>query len=191
MTDGRDVAEWGEHAQELVQQNYVLFRDEEVVARPIGPSVEDLKWLRSRVQPGRVLDLGCNVGLFSGLFGMQGVTYVGLDQSMPAARLHPRTVVVGNGIQLPFSTDTFNMVFTRAVLQHNCIGNDKNKIIQEMHRVLRPNGYYMCYEGSLLSHQDFPNLDTQSRDEAERWFGPLGFELLEHPTPHLYLFRRL
>lgn len=200
MTDARDVIEWGEHADELIQRDYLVFNGLHIAVRPDpGPSSEALLWLRKNLfdlQVRKVLDLGCNVGLYAGLF--EGFDYVGIDNSVKAIDMAKKTfpdldfrVLSANNMSAELGEEQFDLIFTRAVLQHNCIGEDKNDVIREMFKVLRPGSYYMCFEGSLLSHKtNPPDFEHHSDAETRKWFEPLGFKLLEHPEKHLYLFQK-
>lgn len=68
-----------------------------------------------------------------------------------ARRLYPeRTFIRSNARRLPFLDASFDVVFTRAVVQHNW-GEDKQEVISEITRLVKPNGYYLFSEADFLT----------------------------------------
>lgn len=101
------------------------------------------------VKPGeKILDLGCGWGRV--LKPVRTITQnaVGLDisfQMLNLAKTHlahhnlPTPLVRGDGTSLPFKDNSFSKVYSLLVLQHLSKENGK-KVIQEIHRVLKPGG---------------------------------------------------
>lgn len=50
---------------------------------------------------------------------------------------HPDNSVQGDGLNLPFRSNTFALVLSQAVIEHVC---DPQRMVDEIHRVLRPGG---------------------------------------------------
>ena len=77
-------------------------------------------------QEARILDLGS-----------------GLDRRTPNTinleiEATPNVDVLGDGHRLPFKDAVFDAVISEAVLEHV---KDPNRVVSEMHRVLKPGGY--------------------------------------------------
>ena len=91
----------------------------------------------ARLLPGgRVLDLGSGTGAASPVLAKQEV--VALDPVAPMLALSPIAArVVGIGEQLPFSSGTFDGVFSAYVFRNL---TSVETTLAEIHRVLRPGG---------------------------------------------------
>ena len=94
----------------------------------------------------RILDIGCGPGLYYGKMKKQGITdditYVGMDLIDSMLERHPAKAEggklgLGNIEQLPFATDSFDVVMANHMLYHV---NDVHKAVKEMRRVLKPDG---------------------------------------------------
>ena len=94
----------------------------------------------------RVLDVGCGAGTDLARFTRGGAIASGIDISSAAIEL-ARTnfeqqglaadLRVADGEQLPFESDTFDLVFAHGVIQYT---PDTQKIVDECRRVLKPGG---------------------------------------------------
>lgn len=182
------------HVLELQECEYVEFDGLHLKKNPhIGPDIEDLKWLREtlcRLEIENVLDLGCNIGLFRGLF--DGWNYVGLDQSANAIAIAKKKFADSQFRCMDaqdLDNEEFDLVFTRAVMQHN-LGQDKFELVKAINRSLRPGGYYLCCDGVLADDGLPDTFDIFDDDNARKFFEPLGFELLERKGTHCYLFKK-
>lgn len=94
----------------------------------------------------RVLDVGCGVGNDLSRFARHGAAVVGVDlaeRSIELARDNFRQrglaggFYVMNGEHLDFPDDSFDVVFCHTVLHFT---PDPRRMVEEMHRVLRPTG---------------------------------------------------
>ncbi len=104
----------------------------------------------SRVQRGQnVLDLGCGNGRLLGALPSP-INYMGLDLSeklIEQARLkhltHPSQpqFLVGDMRELPFSDASFHHVFLISSLYHIPGAQERQRVIHEIARVLKPGGY--------------------------------------------------
>ncbi len=90
--------------------------------------------------PALILDLGCGTGGNFALLRQWG-TVVGLDASPIALRFARQRgmdlLVLGDGQQLPFADNAFDLVAVLDVLEH--LDNDE-QALREIWRVLKPNG---------------------------------------------------
>lgn len=99
-----------------------------------------------------LLDLGCSVGLLSKLWVDAGYIVVGIDQIKEAIEIAKTKVpeanfYVMNAEFLNFY-EVFDIVFTRAVLQH-VHREDKPIIIKQIKKVLKPYGLLLIWEDTL------------------------------------------
>lgn len=110
-----------------------------------------------------VLDFGCGTGQWTTLLAAIGRSYRGTDISErmldTARKLYPQFrfhKISGN--QLPFPDNSFDLVSSIAVLHHNNYV-DQACLVEEIKRVLRPNGWLISFEG--LGER---NTDTSKHD---------------------------
>ncbi|GAB3893372.1 class I SAM-dependent methyltransferase [Spirosoma agri] len=108
-------------------------------------------------KPKRILDIGCGVGHNTLPLAIMypEATVIGLDVSAPMLRYgHARSVSLGvtnvqfiqaNGEELPFEDDSFDWVQSTMVLHETSI-SAMQTIIQELYRVLSPNGLMLHIE---------------------------------------------
>jgi arsenite methyltransferase len=129
-----------------------------------------------RLAPGdAVLDIGCGAGVDSlvaaRLVGAGG-RVVGLDVTpamIDTARsnqarlgLANLTFQVGEAEALPFPDHDFDAVISNGVFN---LALDKEKALQEAHRVLKPGGCFMVADMVLVAA-----LPPENRDKVENWF---------------------
>ena len=157
----------------------------------------------------RVLEIGCGVGTDFRHFARAGARATGIDMSRESLSLArrslevfglPGVLMVADGEHLPFADNSFDLVYSWGVIHHS---PEPEKIIQEIHRVLKPRGhvfamvynrksifalqvwlYYGVLRGNpfvpprtLISrHVESPETKAYSTDEVARLFG--GFDQL-------------
>lgn len=146
MADGRDVAVWSNHAVEQWEENKLGHNPD--------PNGIIAQWLNRFLEPNaKVLDFGCGGALWRRTF--LGFDYHGSDQNENMVKhAHMRfpdlldKIMVNQWDNLSYADETFDAVFTSAVLQHNR-HPDKEKAVKEIVRVLKPGGYYIATENTF------------------------------------------
>jgi SAM-dependent methyltransferase len=111
---------------------------------------------------GRALDVGAGRGIASYALAREGFMVAALEPDPSAvvgaaairalaaeARL-PIDVVEEFSERLPFASDTFDVVFARAVLHHT---HDLESACREMYRVLRPDGIFIAAREHVISKE--------------------------------------
>jgi len=93
----------------------------------------------------KLIDLGCGNGRLYKMIEKLSVDYVGLDLSEDLIKEAKESFVgvnfvVGSALDLPFSDDTFDKVFSMAVLHHIPSWKLRRKFFKESFRVLKKEG---------------------------------------------------
>jgi ubiquinone/menaquinone biosynthesis C-methylase UbiE len=185
-------AYWSEHIHDL-----------EIASHPVGSAgffeeldeyrFDKLQYLPQLIdfrsyQGKRLLEIGCGAGIDLLRFAQAGAIVTGVDISDVSIALarknfayHDLTVElrVMNGEELQFDDNSFDVVYAHGVLQYTA---HAERMINEMHRVLRPGGeaILMVYNRYswlnilskltkvALEHQDAPVLRKYSIGEFKR-----------------------
>lgn len=185
---------WNKHILELEREfQPCLFEGIDLIqdCKASGPIPEELRWLRGTIKKlpdvSKILDLGCGLGLFVGLF--EGFDYTGTDLTPAmlekAKERNPEMKFVrssGSALEKTFSEKTFDLVFTRAVIQHN-LEPEKSAIIQSIRSVLRPKGYYLFHEHQFV-------LPGEAKEATEEYMKKFDFILLDYYPTSCYLFQK-
>ncbi len=112
--------------------------------------------IANAVPAGRVLDWGCGVGQMTYLLRRRGFDVVPFEMSttvdtlpvLPVLR-HEEIVRAVHPTDLPFADAEFDAVLSCGVLEHvdefSTPGNERRSLA-EIHRVLRPDGYFAIYQ---------------------------------------------
>lgn len=108
-----------------------------------------------------VLDAGCGSGIFFPYSWKQRVRFlVGCDMSSGLTRNANLTSAVSADLrELPFATESFDLIFSRYVLEHL---DSPQRVFDELARVLKPGGklivltpskyHYVTFVGNLTPH---------------------------------------
>jgi SAM-dependent methyltransferase len=107
----------------------------------------------ARLDPRRILDIGCGEGALRVALPVQlRSRVVGLDASATMLGAHPRPVVQADATDLPFVAGAFDAAVAVNVLDHLA---DPTVAIGEAHRVLAPEGTFIA---ATASRHDSPEL---------------------------------
>jgi len=113
-----------------------------------GEQLETL--VRSFITPDtRVLDLGCGRGGVVELVWRDVKLAAGIDpdvQSLLEHRARGMPVIIGRGEQLPFASESFDLVVCLWVLEHL---RSPDTVLLEVRRVLRPGGHFVFLTPNL------------------------------------------
>ncbi|MFQ5601673.1 MAG: class I SAM-dependent methyltransferase [bacterium] len=183
---------WNEHIHDL-----------ELAKHPVGTKgfFEDLDEYRfdklhyltevvdfNKYRGKKILEVGCGVGIDLVRFARCGAEVTGVDlaeMSMELARKNFQhqglagTFMEGNGEDLQFDDNHFDMVYAHGVIQYTA---NARKMVKELHRVVRPGGevIMMVYNrnswlnllsvtlGVALEHEDAPVLNKYSISEFKK-----------------------
>lgn len=77
--------------------------------------------------------------------------------NLAANNIVPGNLMVCDGKSIPQDDNHYDVVFSTICLQHICVYTIRNAIIKDIHRVLKPNGYFcfqMGYGGKDHHHYD-------------------------------------
>ncbi|PIT87133.1 MAG: hypothetical protein COU31_04625 [Candidatus Magasanikbacteria bacterium CG10_big_fil_rev_8_21_14_0_10_40_10] len=132
------------------KKNYNLIASDWDACRQ-QPTKLKQKLLRLIKMNDQVLDLGCGNGLMVNEVLRQGGQYIGLDFSNQLLKIAKKRYkeeikkrqakfVLGSAVKLPFKKNSFDFVFSFAVLHHIPSARLRQKFFMEMFRVLRPGG---------------------------------------------------
>jgi ubiquinone/menaquinone biosynthesis C-methylase UbiE len=138
-------------------------------------------WVYDNVRRGSsVLDLGCGEGVLA-LLKHKDVYLAGLDVSPDLVELARRngydTACVGQLTELPFADASFDYVVSLDVFGHVDFA-DKDSVLAEIKRVLRPSGVTM-HGIESLDRNLHPDYETASREKLAQFIavdGHIGLE---------------
>jgi len=111
---------------------------------------EEFSIFQSYIKEGdSILDLGCGNGRLLEFFSDKNIDYVGVDNSeklieraidkFSKSSIKPK-FVVADALKLPFKDESFDKVFSVAVLHHIPSSEYRRRFFEEARRVLKPGG---------------------------------------------------
>ena len=123
------------------QQDYVAvtYRREKYTKYP-GQLAGYLVTRYNLTKGKKILDLGCGRGEYLEGFVRMGLNGYGVDQSAIGTGVCSEAEIIQSDLEsepLPYKDDSFDVVFSKSVLEHFYY---PEKIVQEIHRVLKPGG---------------------------------------------------
>lgn len=151
--------EYAEYLLKKTQKDYNLIAEE--FSRTRSRIWEELRFFEKYVADNeKVLDSGCGNGRLYELFKEKTISYYGVDFSeelIKIARKHyPQfKFQVADALNLPFSANFFDKVFSIAVLHHIPSKELRLKYLKEIKRVLRPEGILILTVWNLGSFRKF------------------------------------
>jgi SAM-dependent methyltransferase len=135
---------YAQYLLEETRHNYnTIAGDFSASRRYLWPGLEKLA---QEVRPNdKVLDLGCGNGRFFDLLKGKKINYIGIDNSAAlieiAQKSHPEADFrTGEALDLSFPDNSFDKVFSIAVLHHIPSEDLRLRFLSEAKRVLRPGG---------------------------------------------------
>jgi ubiquinone/menaquinone biosynthesis C-methylase UbiE len=132
-----------------------------------------------------VLDIGCGNG--RNMFYRQNLNMTGLElteELCQIVREKGGEIKQGNMINLPFEDNSFDYIICVAVYHHLENDIDRQKALNEMYRVLKPNGKVFIEVWAMEQPKRSRRKFTK-RDEMVPWKNPKG-ELLGYRYYHIY-----
>jgi len=141
----------------------VLYRQINMRDRPFGYSVEYVLWRHRQLKgeiakyierPGKILDVGGGTGAMWGFLPdyIQRQDYLNLDCSYEMLKYSPFNNVLAVAEGLPFNEAQFDYVVCSEVLEHV---SDKDKVLEECYRVLKPEGLLLLTTPRTNWHRDY------------------------------------
>lgn len=153
--------------QELKVQNHVADHYVEKRYKGLGLKyhTEVIKEMMEGID-GKILDIGTGCGILHDLYPRLDI--VGIDISPGMLKHHKGKHLLASADNIPFDNDHFDSIVCRSVLHHL---HRPEKALEEIVRVLKPGGRFVCYETnkswiasiirSLTQHGDnFSNAHT-------------------------------
>ena len=108
-----------------------------------------------------ILDIGCGNGRILNLFGNKNIRYTGIDSSKELIEIAKKNrgnrgrFLHANALSLPFKDESFDTVFSIAVLHHIPSKKFRNTFMSETYRVLKPRGTFVFTTWNILQWRFF------------------------------------
>ncbi len=128
-----------------------------------------LKRLMPSSDEGLLLDVGCGAGYLTQALGRSYKT-MGIDRHFPTLYRNQRrglgSMVLANAFQLPFASDSFDLIICSEVLEHMPDGLD-GQALNEMARVLKPGSRLLLTVPALEGFRARTRLRNLGHDDPE------------------------
>jgi ubiquinone/menaquinone biosynthesis C-methylase UbiE len=166
----------------------IKFAEEEIGTREFFNAIERHRYQTEWHIPGvvnfqrwrdsDVLEVGCGLGTDAVNFARRGARYTGVDLTEASIELVKgrfdfeglaADLRVADAETLPFTDDTFDLVYSHGVLHHT---PDTQRAINEVHRVLKPGGTAMV----MLYHKNSYNYRVNIMTFRRMGVRVLGFD---------------
>ncbi|MDD5650601.1 MAG: class I SAM-dependent methyltransferase [Candidatus Nanoarchaeia archaeon] len=114
-----------------------------------------------------ILDIGASDGIVLNLLSekLNLKKAVGIDIEVPSNKFENVKLIKGDAENLPFKNEEFNYVISSSVIQYI---RDRNKMLQECHRVLKDNGYLVITAPSPFQNKIAHTFNYYKQDEEEK-----------------------
>lgn len=130
------------------------------------------EWIDHLKQAKRIVDLGCGNGVNTLFLREQGVSTIACDFSEPALELLTKLIPDANVLLfdmtdgLPFMSNNIDVIIADLSL-HYFSTEETTAIMKEIHRVLAPNGLFLCRVNALDEAMSFSGYKEIERDYYE------------------------
>lgn len=138
--------EYAEYLLNKTRENYNLIADD--FSRTREKPWEEVGFLFSDYlkEGDNVLDLGCGNGRYFDFFKGRKIKYIGVDNSERLIKIAKRkygdnNFITADALNLPFAENSFNKVYSIAVLHHFPSKGLRNQFLTQIKRVLKTDGY--------------------------------------------------
>lgn len=126
-----------------VAKNYDAYYQTELGREVDRIEKEMISELIADLPRASLLDLGCGTGHWSGYFEKEGFSVTGVDASEAMLRYAEQRELAADLLKapaeaLPFAGGSFDAIATIAMLE---FVDSREKVVQEMYRVLKPGGH--------------------------------------------------
>jgi len=148
------------------------------------------EWVE-RVNPQKIIDIGCGQGICSANIDLTGRNYFGID---PSPFLLERAMLLhtepnkffspGNAYELPFSDCSFDAAFSIAVWH---LLEDKPKAAREMSRVVKQGGHFMIVAANPATYDEWIKTYSSGTQHGYRFEGQMRHDDGSESTDVLYL----
>ena len=176
--------EYAKYLLEKTRQDYNLIAED--FSRTRGKMWEELKFLEEYIIDGeKVLDLGCGNGRLYELFKEKFVDYYGVDNSdkmieIAKSRYPKIKFQVADALNLPFPENFFDKVISIAVLHHIPSEEFRLQFLNEIKRVLKPEGKIILLVWNLSIWKSFFFFLKNWKLDFGDSFIPWGNEVLRY-----------
>ncbi len=145
------------------------------------------------LKDGDVLDFGCGSGRWVDYIATHGANYHGVDISdemiaVCKSRYPSVTFELVDDLSIPFASDSFDFIFSIAVLHHNR-PDSQAVLLNEITRVLRPGGFLFLFEelGASARERVFP----RRMDGWIEWVEAAGYACIQRKTYEYFMITDL
>ena len=132
-------------------------------AKVVTDMLEGISFREGR-RSSSVLDVGCGIGFVSQLYPNFDIT--GIDVSEGMLSRNPHRWLKAPAEAIPFPDASFDYVICRSLLHHL---EDPRKGLQEMVRVLKPGGRWVCWEPNLSPWNDWIRTLSKRTKRFSHW----------------------
>lgn len=138
------------------------------------PLISDIIYAIDNYSKGRVLDIGCGNKPYKKLFSDKCDEYLGCDIVQSSEKC---VNIICEATNIPQKDNSFDTIFCTQVIEHV---DDHNKLINEMYRLLKPNGYVIL-SGPMYwhLHEEPHDFFRFTKYGFKYIFEKQGFEIVE------------
>ena len=109
------------------------------------PLIRDLKYAVESYAKGKLLDIGCGNKPYLELFEKKCDEYLGCDIVQSSEN---KVDIICEATKIPIAANSFDTIFCTQVIEHV---ENHDKLLSEMYRLLKPNGYVIL-SGPMYWH---------------------------------------